>query len=89
MPELCEGGSPAGAKEVYSEPSAHIKSEPSNPTGFPAGAKEVYSEPSAHIKSEPSNPTGFPAGVKEVYSAPSTHLKTLEGCSTHHTVVLT
>ena len=32
---------------------------------------------------------GAPVGTKEVYSEPSTHLKTLEGCSTHHTVVLT
>ena len=33
-PSSARAGAPAGAKEVYSEPSAH-QSEPSNPTGSP------------------------------------------------------
>ena len=34
-------GAPVGAKKVYSEPSAHIKSEPSNPTGSPTRARNA------------------------------------------------
>ena len=34
-PSSARAGAPVGAKEVYSVPSAHIKSEPSNPTGSP------------------------------------------------------
>ena len=50
VPELCEGGSPAGAKEVYSAPA------------YPLHKRGTH---------------------------PARRLKTLEGCSTHHTVVLT
>ena len=34
-PSSARVGAPVGEKEVYSVPSAHIKSEPSNPTGSP------------------------------------------------------
>ena len=61
VPELCEGGSPVGAKEVYSGPNAHLKA-------------------SHHIWQAPLHERGV---------HPASHPKTLEGCSTHHTVVLT
>ena len=47
VPELCEGGSPAGAKEVYSAPAYPLHKRGTHPASHPKTLEECSTHPTA------------------------------------------